>query len=188
MAFVQNLNHYSPSIVSLQKAKKQMRFDDPAAAHLEDDLIEAYIDAAIVKAENFINSEISEKKFRITGKDFADVLTFSKQIIRSVDAFTYRKKDGSVETVPSTDYSLQTTDEYQTSVVFNEDYELPEIMLFNPAAITLDVTVGYPNKKVPKDIIVAILLIASSYNEGRQDTVKDKKTASENLLQSYRRY
>ena len=182
------INTVPQVVISLSKAKKQMRFDDADAEHLEDELIQVYIDAAITKAENFINSEITEKKYEIRGKSFADVLTFSRQKIQKVTAVTFKDTSGASQTVNAEDYHLTTVDKYENQFSFNEDFVLPEVKAYTPDAVSVFLTVGYPSGKVPKDLQVAILMLASSYNEKREDSVKDKTTAAENLLQPYRKY
>ena len=187
MAFVEQIFYYSPVVVSLEKAKKQLRFDDAEAFHLEDDLIQMYVDGAVKKAENYINSEISEKKFRVTGSSFDDVLTFSRQIIRSVDVFSYKDVDGTVHEIGSENYSLQTVDRYENVILFSDGYELPEVKKSIRDAVTLEVTTGYSGAEVPEDMRIAILLLASGYHEHREDTVKEKTTSAENLLYPYKR-
>lgn len=188
MALELTVDHIAPEVVSLVKAKKQMRFDDAEAEHLEDDLIYVYIEAAVKYAENFIESEISEKKYEIRGKSFKDALSFSRQKVQAIDVIKYKDIAGELKTVEAANYHLETVDKYETKIVFNEDYILPEVKQFTPDAVTLFVTVGYAAGKVPKDIIVAVLMLASSYNEKREDSIKDKRTAAENLLQPYRKY
>jgi uncharacterized phiE125 gp8 family phage protein len=189
MALIIDVAHAVPQVVvTLAKAKKQMRFDDADAAHLEDELIQVYIEAAVKKAENFIDSEITEKKYEIRGKSFADVLTFSRQKIQKVTAVTFKDTAGASQTINAEDYHLSTIDKYENKFSFNEDFELPEVKPYTPDAVSLFVTVGYPSGKVPKDMQVAILMLASSYNEKREDSIKDKTTAGENLLQPYRKY
>ena len=155
MAFLIEQSHLSPTIVTLSKAKKQMRFDDPTEPHLEDELIQVYIDAAIEKAENFINSEIKEKVYKIEGSSFTDALSFSQQKIQKVNSIVYKDENGDTQTIAEENYSLETVDRYETKIVFKEDYVLPTVQDYTVDAVTIDFTVGYAKGKVPKPIIVA---------------------------------
>lgn len=188
MAFVVQNTHTSPTVLSRLQAKRQLNFNSPAEAHEDDDLIDEIIDEAISVAESIINSEIKEKVFTVTGKSFADVLSFKKQIITSVETFTYKDANGSVQTVPSANYSLQSVDKYENKIEFTEDYELPEVKEYDPAAVTLQVKVGYADGKTPKSIIKALKLLVTHFYEYRSDSIKEKTTAAEIILQPYRRY
>lgn len=188
MAFVVQETHSSPTIITLLQAKKQLQFDAPADSHEDDDLINEIIDEAISVAENIINSEIKEKVFTIKGKSFEDVFAFKKQIITNVEAFTYKDTDGNVQTVPAENYSLQTVDKFENKIEFTENYELPEVKQYDPAAVTLTVKVGYADGKTPKGLIKGLKLLITHFYEHRSDSVKEKTTAAELILQPYRRY
>ena len=186
MAFVIELEHTSPEIISLAKAKKQLQIETDFIE--DDDLILDYIEAAISQAENIINSEISEKKYEIQGKSFEDVLGFNRQKITSVDSVVIVDENGDNQTVNADNYSLETVDKYENKIVFKEDYQLPEVQKYNRNAVNLKVTVGYKAGKVPKAIQKALLLMITHSYEYRSDTVKEKCTAAEIALQPYRRY
>jgi len=186
MAFIVETTISSPEVISLAKMRKQLELE--ADFTEDDDLISDFIDAAINQAENYINSEITEKKFTVTGKSFDDVLAFKKQKIQVVDSITYKDEAGNVQTVIDTNYSLQTVDKFENSIVFNENFELPKVKEYDPAAVALNVTVGYASGKVPKAIKQAVILLVAFMYEHRVDSVKEKSTAAETLLQAYRRY
>jgi len=187
MAFVTELEHTSaPEVISLAKARKQLQLETDFTE--DDSLITDYIEAAIVQAENYINSEITEKKFEIRGKSFDDVLGFKRQKITSVDSFVYKNVEGAEATIDPANYSLENVDKYENEIVFLENYKIPEVKEYDPAAVTLSVTVGYGAGKVPKAIIKALLVMITDSYEHRTDTVKEKSTASENALHSYKRF
>jgi len=186
MAFVTELTYTSPEIISLARAKKQLQLESDFTE--DDALISDYIDAAISQAENYINTEISEKKFDVKGTSINDVLAFNQQKITSVDLFTYKDLNGTNQTIAATDYSLQSVDKYENKIVFNDDFVYPEIKAFDPAAVNLQVTVGFSVGKVPKAIQKALLLMVTDSYEFRNDTVKEKSTASENALHPYKRF
>lgn len=186
MAFVIDLEHTAPEVISLAKARKQLQLESD---FIEDDsLITDYIDAAIVQAENYINSEINEKKFEIRGKSFDDVFRFKKQKITSVQSIIYKNEVGEDQTIAETNYSLQNVDKYENAIVFNDDFVLPMVKPFDSSAVILKVTVGYSSGKVPKIIQKALLVMITESYENRTDTVKEKSTASENALHPYKRF
>ena len=186
MAFVVELEYDSPDVISLPRVRKQLQLEDDFVE--DDELLRDYIDAAIVEAENYINSEITEKKYQITGKSIADVLTFKRQKITKIDSFEYRNESGDVVQISSDDYSLQNADNFANEIVFNDGFVLPSVKENTVNAVTLKVTVGYPSGKVPKAIQKALLLMVTDSYENRTDTVKEKVTASENALHPYKRY
>ena len=186
MAFILETTSTPPEVISLAKMRKQLQLEDDFTE--DDTLISDFIEAAINQAENYINSEITQKTFTVTGKSFEDVLAFKKQKIQAVTSITYKDEAGDSQTVTDTNYSLQTVDKFENSIVFNENFELPKVKEYDPAAVTLNVTVGYAANKVPKAIKQAIILLVAFMYEHRVDSVKEKSTAAETLLQAYRRY
>lgn len=188
MAFVVEETHSAPTIITLTQAKKQLQFDAPADEHEDDDVIQEMIDEAIEVAENIINSEIKEKVFTITGKSFEDVFTFKRQIITNVESFTYKDANGNSQTINASNYSLQKVDKYENKIVFNEDFTIPDVKKYDPAAVSLQVKVGYANGKTPKTAIRGIKLLIADFYKNRYNTVQEKRTAAEHILQSLRRY
>lgn len=186
MAFVVELEHTAPEVISLATARKQLQLESDFTE--DDTLISMYIDAAISEAESYINSEISQKKFKIEGKSFADALTFNRQKIIAIDSIKYLDTEGNTQTIAATDYSLQNVDKYENKIEFSEDFTLPEVVKYNPKAVTIEVTVGYAEGKVPKAIQKALLVMVTNSYEFRTDTVKEKITASETTLHKYRRF
>lgn len=186
MAFLIDLEHNAPDVVTLAQARKQLQLEDDFTE--DDALISTYIEAAISEAERIINSEITEKKFKIQGKSFADVLKFNRQKITAVDNFQYKDSEGNLQTIAADNYAIQNVDKFENKIEFNENYELPKVKEFTPDAVQLSVTVGYPANKVPKAIIKNLLLMITDYYEKRMDSVKEKCTAAEVGLQKFRRY
>lgn len=186
MAFIVELEHIAPEVISLATAKKQLQLETD---FIEDDaLIAIYIDAAITEAENYINSEITEKKFRIDGKSFDDALKFNKQKITSIDGIVYTDVDGVEQTIDPVNYYLDAVDKYENKITFKEDFVLPDVKEYTPNAVKISVTVGYPDGKVPKAMQKALLLMITNSYEYRTDGVKEKCTVSENTLHKYRRF
>jgi uncharacterized phiE125 gp8 family phage protein len=186
MAFIEELPHESPEIISLATARKQLQMESDFTE--DDALISTYIDAAINEAEHFINSEISEKKFKVQGKSFSDAMAFNKHILQSVESIKYTPVIGAEETIAAENYSIVNVDKYENQIEFAENFEYPAIKPYTPTAVKIEFTVGYPAGKVPKAIQKALLLMISQSYEFRTDTIKEKSTAAENTLQKFRRY
>lgn len=188
MAQLVEVTHTAPTIITLAKAKKQLRFDDADANHIEDDLIQVYIDAAVSYAENYTGQEITEKKYKINGKSFTDALTFSTQKIQSIDSIKYLDKNGDLQTIAADNYQLKTVDKYENTLEFTEDFIMPTVQEYKFNAVQIELTVGYAANKVPKSMMVALLMLVSHYYENRQDAVKEKCTAAEDMLHKYKRF
>lgn len=186
MAFIKPIAHTSPEVILLVMARKQLQLETDFTE--DDDLIESYIEAAISEAENYINAEITEKKFEIQGKSFEDALKFNKQVLQSVESIEYRNEAGTLITIDDANYYLQTVDKYENTVEFAENYVFPAVKEYTPDAVIVKFTVGYPATKVPKAIIQALLLMITHSYENRMDTIKEKSTAAENKLHKYRRF
>lgn len=188
MAQIVNIAHTSPEILSLVKAKKQLRFDEPSEVHPEDDLIEDYIDAAISYAENYTGQEINEKKFKINGSSFEDALSFNKQKIQTIDLIEYYDESNVKREIDDSNYFLTRVDDFENKIEFSGDYTFPTVKDYRPDAVQISVTVGYPEGEVPKGIIQTLKMIVSWYYENREDHIKEKCTAAEVMLHKYRRY
>ena len=183
MARFVEIEHSPAPIVTLAKAKKQCRIESDYVE--EDDLIQDYIDAAIVIAESKIFCAIKERKYRVTGKSFQDVLAFSKQKIKAIDAFTYKDESGDVQALSEEAYALDEVDKYEAVICYANAQELPKVQPFTQDAVTVDVTVGYKNTTIPKDIKQAVLLLVSEMFEKRMNFVQEKSTVVDNLLQKH---
>lgn len=137
MAFVTEIEHESPEIISLSIARKQLQLEVDFTE--DDQLIQLYIDAAIGDAEAVINSAILEVKERVEGKSFADVLKYSNQKIQSIDLVKYKDLEGVSKTIEATNYSLERVDKYENKIVFNEDFVFPEVKQFDSKAVTINI-------------------------------------------------
>jgi uncharacterized phiE125 gp8 family phage protein len=186
MAFIKPITHTSPEVISLAMARKQLQLE--ADFTEDDDLIASYIESAISEAENFINQEITEKKFEIQGKSFQDALVFNKQILQSVESIEYKNEAGTLIPIDASNYYLQTVDKYETTVEFAENYVFPTVKEYTPDAVIVKFTVGYASGTVPKAIIQALLLMITHAYENRTDSIKEKSTAAENKLHKYKRF
>ena len=133
------------------------------------------------------NLKLYKKNFALQAAVSEDVLSVDKQVLISVDAFTYKNPSGETVAVPTDQYFLQSEDSLQTSIQFKESYELPEL-LEDPKAVTLELTVGYPQDQVPEDLRIALLMKIASFDSHREDSAKTMTTAIESYLDRYKTY
>lgn len=188
MPFVTNLPHVSPDVVTLVELKRQMRFDNPKEPDIEDSLLKSYIKAAVLHAESIINSEITEKKFKITGFNFDDALSFDKQIVTSVDNFTYKDPEGNVITVEADQYYLKQVSQYENKITFKENYELPELAEDDQQAVTIEVTAGYANGDIPENMKIALLMQATTLDSNRESGPYYGHNSVKDYLEIFKRY
>ncbi len=171
-------------IVSLAKAKKHLRIE-PGFTD-EDDLIQDYIDAAIVASENFIGGHILEKDMTIKMNAFDNPLSFEAFPLQSVTSVKYFPIDGGDEqTLDAAKYSLTNASAKVFALRFKET---------TPAtaerfdAVTVVVKIGNPSGKTPKPIQQAILLQLGDMYERREDRTEVIATAAMSLLRPYKKY
>lgn len=190
MAKFRTLTHTAPVLITLQEFKTQLQFDDPAAAHDEDSLLQIYIDAAIKQAEQKTNSAISEVKYQVFGDSFADVLKFKNQLVKEDSvAITYKPTSyttGNLDTLSTDLWSLDQVDDFERRIVFEDD--LPEVLPNNSEAVQVELITGYTADTLPQDIKVAVMLYASDMYNNRTDVPKEKHSAADKLLAPYKYY
>tara|TARA_R110002049_G_scaffold276972_1_gene455257 strand:+ start:628 stop:1197 length:570 start_codon:yes stop_codon:yes gene_type:complete len=189
MATYKKLEHTPVEIVTLAEFKAQLKEVDPTEAHPEDALFQLYIDASVEECEDYINRAIIERKYKISGKSFQEVIVQSLHTIQSIDKIEYKPENytsGDLEVLPEEAYSLQRIDKVENRLEYTEGYNLPTVKQFTPDAVQLSITVGLG--KVSKKIKNAVLLKAAARDQYRSDYVKNKTTASETLLQSFKKY
>jgi len=176
-------------IVTLADFKKQIKEVAPNEAHDEDDIWQLYLDASVEECEAYINRAIETKKYKISGKSFAEIVNHSLHTIISIDKIEYKPENftsGELTVLPTENYSLQRVDNVENKLEYNEGVALPTVKEYTPDAVQIYITVGL--RKVSKKIKQAILLKASAMDQLRTDYVKNKTTASETLLQSFKKY
>ena len=148
-----------------------------------------YIDASVEECEDYINRAIVERKYKVSGKSFQEVIVQSLHTIISIDEIAYKPENytsGDLEVLPEEAYSLQRVDKVENILEYTEGYNLPTVKQFTPDAVQLSITVGLG--KVSKKIKQAVLLKAAAMDQYRADYVKNKTTASETLLQAFKKY
>lgn len=168
--------------VTLAQAKKHLRIEELFTD--EDELIQAYIDAAIENCENFTGGSIINKTMVMTIDGFDSPLIFEAFPLREVTTVEYLDKDtNAVVVLAAEKYRLTTQNAKCFSLRFLHD--LPEIAE-NIEAVTVTVDLGY--ETIPKPIIQAIKLQIADMYERREDRSESITTASAALLRPYKKY
>lgn len=170
-------------IVSLEKAKKQLRIE--ASFTDEDDLIQGYIDAAVGASEDYIGGHILEKIMVLKLDRFDNPFVFEVFPIQSIESVKYFPKYGTSETtMPDTNYNLTSVNPKVSKISFKTIPETEE----RYDAVTISVKVGIEVSKMPKPIIQAILLQISDMYERREDRTEVNLTVGTGLLRPYKKF
>jgi uncharacterized phiE125 gp8 family phage protein len=171
-------------IISLAKVKKHLRVD--STFQDEDDLIEGYIDAAVVASENFIGGHILEKTMVIKMNAFDSPLVFQAFPLQSITSVKYFPKDSETESdFPVAGYNLTSTSAKVFALRFKDAAPL---IADRYDAVTVSVKVGNLPGKTAKPVIQAILLQIADMYERREDRAGVIATAAMTLLRPYKKY
>ncbi|WP_370214787.1 head-tail connector protein [Mesoflavibacter profundi] len=185
-AYYTELEHTSPTIVTLEQAKKQLKMEDLGT--FDDDIIQDCIDAAIDEAENYCNTSIRQRKYKVQIASWEDNFEFKKQKVTAIDSVTYKDTSGNSQTLDAASYQLLPIDSYASVMQFTDFNNLPEVQEDNTTAVTINFTVGYADGKTPKAIQQAIKLLLTDNYEYRGDREKKENLASRIKLEPYKYY
>lgn len=185
-AYYTELEHTSPTIITLDQAKKQLKMEDLGT--FDDDIIQDCIDAAIDEAENYCNTSIKQRKYKVQIASWSDNFEFKKQKVTEIDSVTYKDTSGNTQTLDASSYQLLPIDSYASVMQFTDFNNLPEVQEDNTTAITINFTVGYADGKTPKVIQQAIKLLLTDNYEYRGDREKKENLASRIKLEPYKYY
>jgi len=204
MDFYIPVAHTSPEILSLEAAKKQLKMEDLGT--FDDDIILDCIEAAIDEAESYTSTNIRQRKYIVKSNKWLDQdFEFREQIITEVSKLTYKTASETIilqdvaatnEVEEITDLSdfleLLPVDKYATVIHYKniEDIsDLPELIETKTDAVAFEVTVGYPENKVPKGLLQGIkLLMHENYNIRNNMESKGYLTAAKIKLEPYKYY
>ena len=170
--------------VDFDKVKKHLRLD--CSCEDEDDVIEAYLEAAVEASENYIGGHIAQKDMVITLDAFESPLVFEAFPMQAITSVEYYPKDSDAkETMLPALYQLTAVNNKVFNLRFRED--LPELdSRFD--AVTITIKIGFVSGKVPKPIQQAILLKVADLYERRDDRAEIISTASQALLRPYKKF
>lgn len=172
------------TVISTANAKLQLRLESDYDA--ENDLITAYINAATLSCENYINGHIQPKAMVLWLDQFHNVVLDTYPI--SVTSVEYYKKDEvSLTTLPTTDWYVTTTEDKKNTLVIKE---VPtNVEDDRPDVVKITTAIGYTDAdNVPEPIKQAIRLQLTDMFERREDRAGTPVTTSQNLLRPYRNY
>jgi len=178
------ITYGSELIVSVADMKKHLR----VSGSTEDSLIEVYIRAATRHVENHTRLMLSDGA--VTQVFTAPTNISGKQFFSLGIGNIYEVVSASCNTIDDLAFTNAITSDYTIIEGLNK----PQIVAPNGLTFAGDVapyhiqfvcSAGYSTGEVPKDIIVAIMLICADMYENRMDTVKQLPTAAEVLLSSY---
>ena len=163
--------------VTLDEAKSFLRVDSTG----EDTYITALIQSAREWAEKFTNRDWVEKEYILNISNFKQTVKLRRYPLKSVDSVTLHLSDGTEKTlVLDVDYRVFKQNHDFAIILILENYELED----RSDAMIIKFTTDVDEEK---DILEkAILMRVGSLFEIRIDTVKEKETASENMLYPYR--
>lgn len=179
-----NFTEGTLEIVSLAKAKKQLKLEEDFVD--EDDLIQGYIDAAVVASENFIGGHIQQKDMIITMDGFDAVIEFEAFPLQSITTVKYWPADGGEEiALINTAYRLTQLNPRVYSLKFITAAPLTAVRW---DAVNITNVIGYAVNKTPKPILQAVLLQVADMYERREDRTEVAGTTAMALLRPYKKY
>lgn len=171
------------AVITLAQAKKQLRIEDSFAD--ENDLIQSYIDAAVVNCENFIGGHIIPGDLVLQLDKLENPVIFEAFPLKSITSVKYYDNDGTEQTLNASKYALTKQSEKVFKLRFKEDLPTTEKRF---DAVTITVACGFPGDAIPKPIVQAIKLQLSDMYEIREDRKELMSTQAMSLLRPYKKY
>ena len=162
--------------VSATEAKTHMRID--VADY--DTYIGSLIKAARQHVESLCGPLITQSWYQYQdGWPIGDCLRIWKPRLLSVVAVKYTDSDAVTSTVSSSEYAVDTINEYAPRIVLKEDYEWPIADLYNVNPIEIEFTCGYgaTSASVPEPIRQSILMLVSHWYEIREPVIVGQQIA-----------
>lgn len=171
------------TVVTLAQAKKQLRIEE--SFEDEDELIQSYIDAAVVNCENFIGGHIIPGDLVLTLDKFENPVIFEAFPLKTITTVKYYDNNGTEQTLDASKYALTKQSEKVFKLRFKEDLPTTEKRF---DAVTITVACGFAGNTIPKPIIQAIKLQLSDMYEIREDRKEMLSTQAMSLLRPYKKY
>lgn len=171
-------------VLSTADAKDQLRLE--ASYTDEDDLIDAYIEAAVSNIENYINAHVQPKTLVIWLDSF-HTYTFETYPLTISSVEYYQKDAASLTTLSTSDWYVTKPNAKKQNLVIKNTPASVETE--RPDVVKITATIGYASaSNIPTPIIQAVKLQVSDMYERREDRAGIPITASQNLLRPYRYY
>jgi uncharacterized phiE125 gp8 family phage protein len=170
------------AVLTLAQAKKQLRID--TAFTDEDDLIQSYIDAAIVNCENFIGGHIIPGGLVLTYDKFESPVVFEAFPLKAITNVKYFT-DGVETILDSSKYSLTRQSEKVFKLRFKED--TPSIDdRFDAVKITIGC--GFPDDLIPKPILQAGQMYEYREDSFQNNVFNMTNSPAYSLLRPYKKF
>lgn len=164
------IEYHNQEIVSLSDAKDWLRMDGIINS-AEDRVISELIVSAVQLAEKTINIHLAPSTFEwIT--DCPVVIDFAE--VRSVEKVE-KLVDGEFELVPESEYLFHRTGNLRSRLSW-----------FNPIIGTFKVTFQAGYQTPPAGLLIALRALIGELFDNRADTVAEKRTLSDKILDKYR--
>ncbi len=157
----------------------------------EKEYLAALVSASRIMAEHQIGQYIAEQQLTWTTNHFEDGLLLPVYPVTSVESITYLDTEAAMQTL-STDVYKLVVDKMQARLYLKPDQDWPDLQDDARDRITVVIKVGMD--PVPAAIKQAIMLIAATAYENRQDEVVGESghikidMASSFFLRPYKRY
>jgi uncharacterized phiE125 gp8 family phage protein len=182
---------YSPdeptanAVLTLAKAKKQLRVD--AAFTEEDDLIQDYMDAAVIAAENYCSIHLFAKTATITATKIENFVLDAYPVNSITSVKYYKKGENELTTVDAANYNLL---QYNKKLVTISFKNIPEdVDTDRHDAVEIILSIGFASaSKVPRPIAQAVKLMISDMYDRREDRPEINTTVAQHLMRPYRKY
>ncbi len=181
MAYFEKQTHATPEIVSVDRAKEQLKID--AGFEGDDALISDCIEAAIDDAENYTGTHIRESVFLLKNKCFVQDMPLTKSPVQAITLVEYFDANNDKQTLDPDKYELIPIDDFQHKIVFQE---MPDVYQTRSDAVVITLTLGFKANETPKSIVMAVLMMLSTFYENREDHVYKLPTRAMSLLRKYR--
>lgn len=170
------------TVLTLANAKKQLRIESSFTE--EDDLIQSYIDAAVVAAENFIGGHIIPGSLVLSFDKFEKPIIFEAFPLKSIASVKYYANDVE-ETLDAEKYQLTVQHGKVYKLQFRGDLPTNDKRF---DAVTITVDCGFADNVIPKPIVQAIKLMISDMYEIREDRKEVISTSAMSLLRPYKKF
>jgi len=165
-------------IVSISDMKDHLRVDHSD----EDDLIQAYIEAATNLAQTITRRQFLEATWETRFDKFLNELILDHSPVNEIVSIKYTDSAGDEQTLASGIYE-EDLDHEPARLVLAENQTTP-LTKIKPAAVKVRFISGYAT--IPKEAVQAIRLTVGEWYEKREDHPRMMIQASERLLSGLR--
>lgn len=160
--------------VSLLLAKKHLRIEESET--IENDLITLYINAAVRGLEHATGRALVTTQSRLELPKFKRQIDLPFGPVQSVQSVKYRDLAGNEQTINSSNYKL--VKGLYSMVLFNEDYDFPEVSQSITNPVQVEYTSGEPTLRddLQHSVLVAVgtaYLQRESFAHGSATDVSD---------------